>query len=346
MLINRKSFIQFFVFTTIGIVILYYLWDLQGKAYAEYCMINNIPSEDCSLTQKLINDYKGANYWWLAAACVLFMISNIFRALQWKQLVDSMGHNVRLSTTFYTVMIGYFANLIPPRVGEFVKAGLFSKYEKVPYLKVFGTIALTRIVDIIFMLFLMALGFLLFTDDMVSYVSANSAVSSLQIVMLMGLGLIGLVIAWKVYGYLNKIDSKNALFLKLKAAIDGFLEGISSLKQVKNKALFFSYSFGIWALYLLMHYVTFFAYEPTSHLTFVQSILAFDFGALGMVIPSPGGMGSYHALMAEALKILGIDSISAFSFAMIAFFTINVFCNIAFGILGLILLPLLNGPKK
>jgi uncharacterized protein (TIRG00374 family) len=236
--------------------------------------------------------------------------------------------------------------LIPPRVGEFVKAGLFAKYENVPYLKVFGTIALTRIVDIIFMLFLMALGFLLFTDDMVSYVSENSAVSTSQIAMLMGVGVIGLAIAWQAYKYLDRIESQNVLFLKLKAAIDGFLEGISSLKQVKNKVLFFSYSFGIWALYLLMHYVTFFAYEPTAHLTFVQSILAFDFGALGMVIPSPGGMGSYHALLGEALKILGVDSISAFSFAMIAFFTINLFCNIAFGILGLILLPLLNSPKK
>ena len=94
-----------------------------------------------------------------------------------------------------------------------------------------------------------------------------------------------------------------------------------------------------------MHYLAFFAYEPTEHLTFMDSILAFDFGALAMVIASPGGMGSYHALLGEALQILGIDSISAFSFAMITFFTINVFCNVGFGILGLILLPLLNKPK-
>lgn len=346
MIVNTKAAFQFFLFTGIGIAILYYLWNLQSQAYTEYCGLNGIPSDQCSLTQKLIDDYRGANYWWLALACILFMISNILRALQWKQLVDSMGYNVRISTTFYTTMIGYFANMIPPRVGEFVKAGLFSKYEHVPYIKVFGTIALTRMVDVLFLLFLMAIGFLLFTDDMVSYITANSTITTNQILVFMASGLIAVLAGWLVYRTLNRSASQNSLFLKVKAVVDGFIEGVGSLAQVRNKGLFFFYSFGIWALYLLMHYVTFFSYQPTAHLSFTDSILAFDFGALGMVIPSPGGMGSYHALLGEALQILGIDSISAFSFAMIAFFTINVFCNIAFGILGLILLPLLNSPKK
>jgi len=323
---------------------LYFLWQLQSEAYGRYCAENGIAQGECSLTQKLIDDYRGAKYSWLIIVCGVFMLSNILRALQWKQLVDSMGYKARLSTTFYTLMIGYFANLIPPRVGEFIKAGLFSKYEDVPYEKVFGTIALTRIVDLVFLGLLMLLGFALYTDDMVSYVGAN--ISTTQIGIMVGVGLIGLIVAWRGYVYMNKIESQNPLFLKVRKVIDGFVEGIDSLRLVKHKGLFLGYSFGIWFMYLMMHYLAFFAYEPTAHLTFLDSILAFDFGALGMVIPSPGGMGSYHALLGEALKILGVDSISAFSFAMITFFTINVFCNVLFGILGLILLPLLNSPKS
>lgn len=324
---------------------LYFLWQMQSAAYAEYCAQNNIALAECSLSQKLISDYQGAKYSWLLIVCVVFMMSNILRSLQWKQLVDTMGHDVRLSTTFYTLMIGYFANMIPPRVGEFIKAGLFSKYENVPYEKVFGTIALTRLVDLVCLSFLMALGFLLYTDDMMSYVGANVTFNSTRVAIVFGVLILGLIGSYKTYAHMKKVESQNAIFLKFRKIVDGFVEGIDSLRKVEKKGLFILYSGGIWFLYLLMHYLAFFAYEPTEHLTFMDSILAFDFGALGMVIPSPGGMGSYHALLGEALQILGIDSISAFSFAMITFFTINVFCNVGFGILGLILLPLLNKPK-
>ena len=67
--------------------------------------------------------------------------------------------------------------------------------------------------------------------------------------------------------------------------------------------------------------------------------MVFVFGSLGMIIPSPGGMGSYHALVIAALALYGVDVNDAFSFAMIIFFTINIFGNILFGILALIHLP-------
>ena len=94
-----------------------------------------------------------------------------------------------------------------------------------------------------------------------------------------------------------------------------------------------------------MNYLMFFAFEPTAHLGPIEGLLVFDFGALGIVFPSPGGMGTYHAMIRESLFISGIDRIDGFSFAMILFFTINAFCNVFFGLLGLILLPILNAKK-
>ena len=98
-------------------------------------------------------------------------------------------------------------------------------------------------------------------------------------------------------------------------------------------------------IHYLMTYWMFFSFEPTAHLTAIDGLIAFDFGALGIVFPSPGGMGTYHAMVVESLKISGVGATEAFSFAMIIFFTINVFCNIFFGILGLVLLPILNNQK-
>ena len=70
--------------------------------------------------------------------------------------------------------------------------------------------------------------------------------------------------------------------------------------------------------------------------------MVFVFGAFGIVIPSPGGMGTFHFLVVAALALYGINGSDAFSYANINFFSIQIFGNVFFGILALILLPGLN----
>jgi hypothetical protein len=53
-------------------------------------------------------------------------------------------------------------------------------------------------------------------------------------------------------------------------------------------------------------------------------------------------MGTYHALVMAALSIYGVNSVDGFSFANIFFFSVNIFGSIAFGILALIILPIIN----
>jgi len=123
---------------------------------------------------------------------------------------------------------------------------------------------------------------------------------------------------------------------------NGFKDGISSMKDVKNKPLLVLYTMGIWVMYYLMTYLCFFAFEPTAHLGPIAGLVVFVFGTLGMVFPSPGGMGSYHLLISNALIIFGINGADAFSFSNIVFFAINIFGNIVIGLLFFILLPLIN----
>jgi uncharacterized membrane protein YbhN (UPF0104 family) len=84
------------------------------------------------------------------------------------------------------------------------------------------------------------------------------------------------------------------------------------------------------------------SFAPTADLQPIVALVIFVFGSLGIVIPSPGGMGTYHALVIAALSLYGVNATDAFSSANIGFFTINIFCNILFGILAIVLLPILN----
>jgi hypothetical protein len=95
-------------------------------------------------------------------------------------------------------------------------------------------------------------------------------------------------------------------------------------------------------MYYVMTYLCFFAFAPTSDLGLVAGLTVFVFGSLGIVFPSPGGMGSYHYLVGEALGFYNIGGADAFSFAMIVFISINLFCNIFFGLIFIILLPIIH----
>ena len=95
-------------------------------------------------------------------------------------------------------------------------------------------------------------------------------------------------------------------------------------------------------MYFLMTYVCFFAFEPTAHLSATVALVVFVFGGWGIVIPSPGGMGTYHFLATTALGFYGIAGDDGFSWSNISFFTIQIGCNISVGLLALVLLPIIN----
>jgi uncharacterized membrane protein YbhN (UPF0104 family) len=99
---------------------------------------------------------------------------------------------------------------------------------------------------------------------------------------------------------------------------------------------------GIWVLYYFMMYFAFFTFAPTAHLGPIAGLVVFVFGSLGILIPTPGGMGSYHYLVGEALTMYGVSGVDAFSFANIVFFSIQLFVNILLGIISLIVLPAIN----
>jgi uncharacterized protein (TIRG00374 family) len=258
-------------------------------------------------------------------------------------LIKAMDYQVSLFNCFLTIMLGYFANLGLPRMGEFVRAASFTKVEEVPLSKVFGTIVTDRIIDFISLgiVILVALGFEL--DLLWGFIQKNISLNDR-----FELGFLSILIALIIGGGLGlwylviKSSTQNKWILKLRALWLGFRKGLKSFRDIKKPFLFILYSIGIWLMYYLMTYFCFFAFIPTEHLGPVAGLVVFVFGTLGIVFPSPGGMGSYHFLIIEALKIYGITELDAFTFANLIFFTIQIGGNILFGIMALILLPIIN----
>jgi len=106
--------------------------------------------------------------------------------------------------------------------------------------------------------------------------------------------------------------------------------------------LFILHSVNIWLMYYLMTYFCFLSFALTAELSPVIALVVFVFGGWGIVIPSPGGMGTYHFLATTALGFYGISGDDGFSWSNISFFTIQLGCNVSVGLLALLLLPMIN----
>ncbi len=333
------------MFLSIGVVILYIVYRVQNANFLEDCRINGTPLSECSLLDKIFSDVKAANFTWVFIALGFYVWSNIARAIRWRMLLEPLGKTPKLANTIATVFVNHLVNLGIPRSGEFVRAGLLSKYEDLEAEKVMGTIVTSRVIDVLCLLIVIGLTLILSFDNFVGYFRGSdlfagqgSSLFTLTNFLILGvIGLSGLLLIWK---YREKILSTK-LGSKIWNIILGFWEGILTIKDLKSPFKFVFHTVVIWICYYLMTYLMFFSFAPVANLEAVAGLVVFVFGTLGIVIPSPGGMGTYQFLISEGLVLYNVPSAEAFSFANIMFFSVQL-TNVVLGLIAFVLLPIIN----
>lgn len=336
--------LKFLVFVGVGFGILYLLYRSQQTAYLEQCRLDGTPADQCSLLDKLVADFRSANPFWLLMTLVAFSLSNLSRALRWNMMLRTFGKTPRLSNAFLTINLGYFANLGFPRLGEILRPAAMARYEKISLERVVGTVVAERMIDVILLLSITGIALLLGREKLwnkaLELADIGDKVALLQTLAIVGAvaGIALLAIAW----WQRERIMGSAIGQKVLGIVKGFGEGIQTMLKVKSPVLFVVYSLLIWIMYILMTWFVILAFAPTAALSMEAALVTFVSGGWGIVIPSPGGMGTYHFLTGEALQLYGISSLNAFSWANISFFTINIGCNVFIGLIALLGLPALN----
>ncbi|RAW03371.1 lysylphosphatidylglycerol synthase transmembrane domain-containing protein [Pseudochryseolinea flava] len=241
---------------------------------------------------------------WLLIMAVIALASHLVRAERWRMLMVPAGYHPKLSHSFYSLMVGYLVNLIIPRGGEVSRCYNLYKLDKTPADMSFGTVVVERIVDLICLVFLIALCFLVESEKLLSFLdtlpfSVGSGKSRIQTL------LIGGAIAMLILALLWFIVKRNA---KLQAFVTkawyGFKQGLVSVFKLEQKGKFIFYSLLIWFLYFLTSYTVLKAFPSTSELGVGAVLSLFAIGAIAMAAPLPGGAGSYHILVPQGLAFL------------------------------------------
>lgn len=294
------------------------------------------------------------NYFWIAVSIILNVLSQISRALRWNMLIKPLGYSPKLYNSYFSVILLYFVNLLLPRAGEVFRCTILSKYEKIPFAKLAGTVIVERMADFITLMFLAVVIVLSQLGVFMEFFDANAEVrNNLQNLLsvrnlILGLGAILLLVTFSILlnMYIKKRRNEGSTIIKrLKLLRQNFVLGIKSVAKLENKWLFIGHTAFIFLMWLFMLYVIFLAFEPTSHLSIETGMITFMMGGLAMLAPVQGGIGPWHFMVYETLFIYGIDKADGKIFALIAHTSTNLI-YLVLGLLAFILLPLLNAKRN
>ncbi len=268
--------------------------------------------------------FKRANYWYLLLAVFFIFFSHWMRAIRWHYLMAPI-QKVKTRHLFTAIMIGYMANTFTPaHLGEFLRAYVLSKKNQVRTSSVFGTIVIERIIDVITLLFLMALTFVVFPFP--AWVSTSGYLMFAGVVILLVL----LIVMKKNSDVFLRILDKilkplpKKISLKISSKVGGllhsFLDGVVGLKNWRHYVITSILSLLIWACYGAILQVHFYAFDFVSqyNLPWTATLVVLVITTISVIVPSsPGYVGTYHWLCQLSLGLFAVPKSEALTLAFV-----------------------------
>ena len=304
-------------------------------------VFNNLSESE---KENVFYSFSHANYLIILLSICFGILSHASRAIRWKYTIEPLGKTPGFWNSFFGVMIGYIANLAFPRLGEVTRPAVVAKYEGIPFNKLLGTIVAERVADLLILGAITITVILMEIDKLRDLLSDTIAQGGDKFSMENVLVLIAVaVIGGGVFLFFMISKSNNPFFAKIRELFQGILEGVKSIATMKKKGMFLLHTAFIWIMYLLMHYVCFFALEDTADVPFAGVLASFVLGGLSIVFVQ-GGIGVYPIAIMKTLVIYGVLNTSALALGWIIW-TAQTVMIIALGVISIIFIRVINQKK-
>ena len=289
------------------------------------------------------------NWTWMLLSFPFGILAQMFRGWRWKQTLDPIDDlspstvmqppsnkkiRARNATCIYAVFISYAASLVIPRIGEFSRCAILKRYDGISFSKALGTVVTERAVDtLIVMLYS---GIILLIEMSIFGTFFKKTGTSLDRI-LQGFSLTGWLVTAvcgvAVLILLHLLLNKFSIYNKVKMTLSGIWEGVLSLRGVKNLPLYLFFSIGIWVMYFLHYYLTFFCCDFTAQLGIGCALVSFVVANFAVIVPTPNGAGPWHVAIKTMLILYGVADEQALWFVLIVH-TVQTMLVIALGIYG------------
>lgn len=212
---------------------------------------------------------------------------------------------------FGALMIGYGINCVIPRLGELYRGLFLGKWENISRTTMFGTVIVERVIDIASFALASLISVYIYSGDLYSDINwlKPSLIIGFFAILVLILFLVLIVRFQKnftsiVLKFTGKINPKFSE--KISEIFRTLIEGFSSIKGLSNILNIILYTGLIFIFYALNTYVGFYmlGMEKLGSVNFAMAWVFMAISAYGVLIPTPGGTGSYHIISIFVLSEL------------------------------------------
>lgn len=281
---------------------------------------------------ELIESTRGMSWFWILPFTAATLLVHYIRAIRWEMLFTNKNKVPTKTTLFTGVLFGYLVNIPLPRVGEIARPVYVARQVDESNSKIIGTIVLERVVDLLGMLLLMAFVFVfLIADPQVLSrlfgIDITNPETQFNFILTLGkYGLIAFAGIGILYWLFKKASEKTEgrvsdLVYRIQRIIKTFVDGLLAIRELKNWPLFIFHSILIWVFYIGMTYIGFWMFnmQEVFNLGITEAIVLTVVSAVGISIPTPGGIGTYHLFITKALFIFyAVPEATGLAYATIA----------------------------
>lgn len=265
---------------------------------------------------------------WLAAAILVSILVIPFRSWRWTFLLARAGRVPQRDANVATAIGFAMSTLLPARAGEIVRPVVLTRRTAIPLSASLASIGLERIIDLVAVLVLFIWFALSGTapdrlpaEELARLALLRRSAFALGAAALVLLPLFALLaarpaIARRLTTPLLKLVPQRHRE-RAAGALGAFLEGLGAVRTPREILIVAVSTMGLWLFICLQIFATMRAFGLP--FAFPVTFFLLTWSVMGLAIPTPGGVGGFHAALAYSLTgFFAVPDATAKAFAIVS----------------------------
>ena len=275
--------------------------------------------------RRLLADMSIGNWWFIALAIIVDILTFVLQGLRWKLLLAPVGRLSALRAT-QAIYAGLFTNeLVPLRFGELVRAYLVSRWLSTPFASVLPSMVVERFLDAVWLAAAIGLAAILVPLPR-QFIAAGYALGCLVL-------LAAALFLWLVYrraegpgakgSRRDARSSSSRLVRGMSRFASEFASGLRDIGKPQRIALAALLSAGMLTCQVLA--LWFILLGCRIHLSLSAGAIILLIVRLGTAIPNaPANIGSMQFFSVLALELFGVEKTIAAGFSITYFLVLTI----------------------
>jgi uncharacterized protein (TIRG00374 family) len=264
---------------------------------------------------ELTNAFQGIHGSFLLLSLICILVNDALRALRWRILLLPLK-KLPFKTLFSAMMIGYAVNMmLPLRMGEVARALLLKKKARISGSSVFATVVTERVLDVLPLLLMVFVA--VFIIPLPEWLKKSAGIlfgiTAIMVCILILLRRKLHVTDRIVERLLGRIAP--AWVQPTKSIFSSFFKGFASPGERAHYFMILGLTLLIWTFVSLAVYNCMLAFN--FHLPWYAPVILLIFISIGVTVPSPGYIGTFHWVCQAGLMSFGIAREPALAFAVV-----------------------------